>query len=723
MSNYFNFRFQEPEEKVRKSLAIFIVPAINLDLIVKALKADVQQNLVPHNVYFVTTKKDSLSYIKGVGSFADEFDSFVGDVNHKLKVLYVDHSGIFRDEKGNEIPDVLRLSLLQAGMLEIFKKRKGLITSSPNYHFVKPSGDHCDKFIRASNLLISGEEVAFLAIALLPYLNGGLKRIYVDTSSISYFISTALLMSGKFTDSLPSIESFESYTAFNQKYDFVEDEHSLIIISATTSGSLAKKLEQETSFRSRQILTCFYSKLPEGQLGLFDISPAVEDDGLISVKSKNCILCERGSRQIRIVGDQFLPETPKHELVVIRKPDFKEERQDFINEFATRKILDWDRASESNASAKEHFFIDVKKVFQELPENLSKDIDKKINKHFSFDIKTAIYLNDEGSKAFSDLLRKRLQDHAQQIRWMSLKDINEEYIRGNGNSVVVIAGAITSGRKLLEVARKLRSINKASYITYFVGFSKLPSESASAQLKKDLELGGYDLVVLRKCPMPRIAENQKTAWNWERDLLEKHSANDPFVETSSKLPIALEDRISQLSNNAGQQDLFLLSPQKSPLLLRPTFAFWQGLDIKTDDATQADVYWTIQAVFHDLRATSDEVGLGSTYHSTLISPACFDRYNDGIIQAAILRAAKPVELNYAVDIEFSRKMTDVLLSIVRGWREEQGEASLEFLMALWTKRMQLAQEHMDEIVEMDSEDMPEEMRFIFAQLKKEFVQN
>lgn len=124
----------------------------------------------------------------------------------------------------------------------------------------------------------------------------------------------------------------------------------------------------------------------------------------------------------------------------------------------------------------------------------------------------------------------------------------------------------------------------------------------------------------------------------------------------------------------------------------------------------------MQSVIHDLRIHSEK-GLGSTYHTTLISPACFDRYNDGVIQASILRSASPIELNYAVDYDFSRKMTDVVCSVIDHWNVEQGEAALEFLIAIWTKRMQLEPSHRDEVAGLYKEAMPDEMKFILRRLK------
>lgn len=363
MKECFSFRFLESDQDKRSSLVIFFSTDISLDSAVKALKKDVEESLVPKNVYIMAMEefKTGFSGCKDDEAFINEFDSFVGDIKNKLICLLVKSNGEIEKLDGScSIPNDLKIAILQTGMICLFKKHKGVITSSPSYHFVKPSGDHADKFIRASNLLVSSIEVTFLAISLLPYLRADLKRIYVDTSSISYLVNVAVHLCGMFSTSSPFIESFESYAVFNQKYDFVEDEGSLVVISATTSGSLAKSLKQKHAFNNDQIVTLLHVNLPADQVGIFDVSPAVEK--ITSKKESECEFCKRGSKIIRISGDQFLPETPKHELLVIKKTDFNKKREQFFKEFATKNMLGWNTASGRQADSKEHFYIDIEKV-------------------------------------------------------------------------------------------------------------------------------------------------------------------------------------------------------------------------------------------------------------------------------------------------------------------------------------------------------------------------
>lgn len=711
MSRYFSFRFRKKTQEEKQSLVLFCHSDIEVSSLIKEIKEEVMLNLVPSDVVIIGYEITA-SVANGIISnsmFASEFESFVGAIEEKLEFITVDGNGDITTVREGEAV-LFKNEMMLAGASKIFKSRKGLITSSPSYHFAKPSGDHCDKFIRASNLFTSGVEVAFLAICLLPHLTDNIKRIYVDTSSISFLISIAVQLSKKFQHQQPIIESFESYSVFKEPYGFVTSPDSLVIISATTSGGLVKSLIRDTAFSSENILTLFFSHIPTDQYGLFDISNAVES-GITSVPQQHCKFCQQGSKVIRIEGEQFLPETPKHELLVIKKVDFDSKRQEFFKEFAVKGLLKFD-TSPSDDWEKEHFYIDINKLLVSCPVSFKGTLTKKLNKHFSRDIRTVISLDDEGSWALTQTIRAEIDD--KNIKWVKFSDISEDDLK-DSQSVFVVAGAITSGRKLLATARKLRGIANSATITYFVGFSKLPNQTSFEQLEKDLCLGGFELVVLRSCNLPRFSEESKSVWDIEKEKLSAFSEiEDPLSDTPEKLPNLLADRAKTLES-ASSDNLFLTSATGQSLKLRETFAFWGGLQLKTQDSSQADVYWTIQTILHDLRMRGDS-GLATTYHSTLISPVCFDRYNDGVIQACLLRAAKPVELNYAVDEIYSRQMTDIIISIIKNWDNPQGEASLEFLFALWAGQIKLLDGHLKEITALETDGMPDDVIFILKKL-------
>lgn len=716
MSAGFAFRFQH--ESVRPALVICCNTTVSSDEIVKSIKADVENNLLPDRVYLIgpTGHRDNFVSLFSNDSFKEEFESFVGGVEERLVPLLYDSCGVITRAKNDlRIEKGLRDAMICQGMLDIFERRQGLITSSSSFHFSKPSGDHCSGFIRASNLLVAGEEVAFLAISLLPYFSEAPDRIYVDTSSISYLVSVAALMSGRYSERLPLIESFESYTALKKSFDFVEAASSLVIISATTSGGLAAEILKKNNFTAEQVVTLFYSKLKPAQYGIFDVACLVSES-IKSFAPEDCSDCLKGSKVIKIAGDQFLPEAPSHGQVVIKKTDFTADRRKFFEEFAAKNLLQWRVASDLGAESREHFFIDVENYLKGMPKGFSEKLHRSVKKYISRDAEKIIALDDPGSISLMEEVKKIIGEPG--VVWQSMSEVDEDLLKGS-SSVVVIAGAITSGRKLLDASRKLRCISDQSSILYLVGFSKIPSKDAYEQLRKDLELGGRTLIVLSECHMPRVIGSTRTSWDAEFDFLREIS--DDLSEDPVELSDALKVRLGKFEQNEfDSDDLFLPSPSGEVLKLRDTFAFWSGLEIDHTTSTQADVYWTIQAILHDMRIKPNGAGLASIYHSTVISPACFDRYNDGVIQACLLRAATASELNYSVSDDFSLKMMDFLISVIEGSAEAQGEGALEFLMAMCLGHLRINTEHLRELLSRaELLEVSDDMGLLLNQLSKQ----
>ncbi len=82
----------------------------------------------------------------------------------------------------------------------------------------------------------------------------------------------------------------------------------------------------------------------------------------------------------------------------------------------------------------------------------------------------------------------------------------------------------------------------------------------------------------------------------------------------------------------------------------------------------------------------------------MLHPENFTRFNDGVLQSALLRNAYPSELDYRGDHADSDFMKAVVLRALARASEEAGEAILEFLLALALRRLQLEDEHLESIV-------------------------
>ncbi|WAT02093.1 hypothetical protein [Rouxiella chamberiensis] len=100
-------------------------------------------------------------------------------------------------------------------------------------------------------------------------------------------------------------------------------------------------------------------------------------------------------------------------------------------------------------------------------------------------------MDDTGSELLALKVKKLVDDDNIKIfKFGELKESDYTEM----SSVFVVAGAITTGRKLLSASRKLRCLNKSSSISYLVGFSKLQNAPSLDQLRKDLCMGGMNLL-------------------------------------------------------------------------------------------------------------------------------------------------------------------------------------------------------------------------------------
>ena len=153
---------------------------------------------------------------------------------------------------------------------------------------------------------------------------------------------------------------------------------------------------------------------------------------------------------------------------------------------------------------------------------------------------------------------------------------------------------------------------------------------------------------------------------------------------------------------AHTNDSLLPNTKGDSLKLTEGFVFFDDkFDDQIDRITQSDVLLTIAAVLQTAREHADpEKCLRPTnYQSVIISPENFLRFNDDILQACILRASLPSELDYSSDHHLSELMKEFLYKVFTRHQHPFGYAALEFAGALAVGKLKLKKEHCRELVE------------------------
>ena len=184
------------------------------------------------------------------------------------------------------------------------------------------------------------------------------------------------------------------------------------------------------------------------------------------------------------------------------------------------------------------------------------------------------------------------------------------------------------------------------------------------------------------------------AWAAELKLLIDPDINSLVPQQLQK---TVESRITRLrlASQPMGDELFLANAQV-PLSIQPGFVFWPKSLPRESGHRQADVFFTIASVLQQLRANAFAPGerriISNWFQQTILAPGNFGRFNDDVIQAALLRAAHPCELNFADTVTESRELGRLLRRVIVASQSPRGGAASEFLLALATRRLQLCRD-------------------------------
>ncbi|MBV1901796.1 MAG: hypothetical protein KUG56_09000, partial [Kordiimonadaceae bacterium] len=232
-------------------------------------------------------------------------------------------------------------------------------------------------------------------------------------------------------------------------------------------------------------------------------------------------------------------------------------------------------------------------------------------------------------------------------------------------------------------------VYKRQKIHYLVGFAFPGSNQDFKYFKQNLIHGPdgikYGFHFWRKMPLGQ--DKAGRSWQKELEFFERHEDN---------LPELLRARLITLKSSGEHglvgKDLFLYKDWEH-FTLNNNFAFWEG-DAQLDTASShaGAVLASINELLNNARSDdelkSDSRLFSDAYQHAVLSPENYSRFNDGIIQASILRMGHQSELDYRDSEPLSRHMADTIIMSCKG-PGPAGAASLEFLLALATQRVRL----------------------------------
>lgn len=584
---------------------------------------------------------------------------------------------------------------LGSGLKTVFDPGVVVLQAPPGYAYQKPSGARSQYFLKPDLGLTTSASVSFVALALFRKLYAGrterfseLETVFVDTMAISpvAYALKELLELCEF-DRPFHIESFHSYGGLDAVKRPLRNT-SLCLISASSSMSMQEQWISQKRVGPDEVAT----------LLTFTTAGARAEDALLAIDAPRGSSCDDpGQFSIRIKGETFLPEQePAKKVVLSDKVHRSDADIAHFSEFSGKKVFDIFRRPETASSKARALFVDGIELLEQ--PSFQTWLEVQLLQSIKAATQVIVWQRDAPSRKLAEMVEVfcRMRLSLNGLRLLSVPELADARLESSAG-VVVCAAVAGKGSQLLEVSRMLRDKHDGPRL-YLVGYQVAETRG---------ELSGLRLNLVHSKSVPydfarfggaAIGTSLATSFMREVDVYYGASAQ------TDGLPGKLGQRATALASTKRVGRLALLPHGASvdaAMRLRTGFAYWpEGYD---REAHHPEVLATIAVLLQLARENEklpeDRRLSTASFRHVVLDPENFARFNDGILQGALLRCAYPSELDYRGDLAASDFMKALILRALARAEEEAGEAILEFLSALATKRLQLADEHFDEVKE------------------------
>jgi len=576
------------------------------------------------------------------------------------------------------------------GLNHVFTKTTTLLTAPPGYKYEKPSGESSTIFLKPDLALVTSAAVSFVATALIFKLfsqgknkPNKIRTIFVDTMAISpvaFAIKEMMTNLGNINDI--TIESFHSYGGFERVRRPMPNE-SLCIISASSSMSMHNRWISEKRVPPEDVVT------------LLTLSDA-NNPGRALVSIPSPLVAEKATephRSILIAGESFYPAQESTKKVLLTALDHgKASSIATINKLATAGVFDSFRATKARPNKPRAIYVDGEKLIETTLFSLW--IKPTLVHKLRANTKHIIYQDDTASRSMATMIAAMCKEICGIEPDIHPDTEDFDRLDLNNASLIVCAAVCSKGSRLLQISRLLRDVHDGPRI-YVIGYQIAESSADISSLYKNLrfrERFNYDVEVFASAATGQtLAQSlQDEASFWMKN------------PAPSSMPAVLKQRATRIgaTTPVGPATLLPSGPRLATKMpLRRSFAFWDANYIP--GPLQPEVLATIAVILQRAREDSslkDDCRLSSDrFRHIVLDPSNFSRFNDGAIQAALLRCAQPSEIDYRSDLSSSDFMRHIIIRTVQNCEEESGEACLEFILALGTGRLRLSAPHWQDV--------------------------
>ncbi len=696
-----------------------------------------KSNVVPPRIFLVANAAHATHLVKEAGeASADQLDVF--EKQSRLVIAGVDCSGKVTEQdmaggaSGRDLTQLFEVAAI-AFVSQACERGDVVVAAPPGFYFAKQSDRHSTHFMRAESLLSGTQEIALLALALLPKFHafcetqstGPTVRIFLDSMAV-WPIAQMLVQAHRVNNATSrryEIQSFRGYDGL-ATWDSVPGA-AFVIISASTSGGLEAKVRKMLGPKNVVVTTILALEAahgtdervhPDGHV-LFRLprklkgEPALEglrDEFLPDVK-----VLPPGAESVRVIGERFLSHNNRPKLVRLAAKELSSSEKSTLAEL-TRENL----AVVARRRAIDNGWWSLSLDVERMITKYARSADGKLSlveswvRNFAAPGPVAVVypkdarVHDTSNSDLAHLVRDmvghmapdapvRVMDHT------ALEVLDKEqraFLKAAG--VIVVTPILSNGFIFKQISASLR-IAQPEGPRLYIALAVLPETPRRlGEISMDLGTNAVESPYRfkRAFAFPVGRMDQTMRWDQESQILS--NVVEACDEKQFAVPELLTRRLDGLRTQEGLKGelTFLPTFNGKPQPLSAGFRLWETQEPISGAKHGSGVLLTV-AVFleacRNARSGDVETALRSgVFQHTLIEPASFTRFNDGSIQAAMLRAAYPAELNYAVDRDASKDMGRLIEKFIDLYNEPAGSAVAEFLLALALGRLSL---HRDEL--------------------------
>ena len=637
------------------------------------------------------------------GCFDDQrarFEDRLVSTSH-ITVAPYDHKGwlasdniihLKQDDETWDITDEFLSSAAQEGISALFDETKTILHAPHGYAFQKLSGREANMFVRAGNMLREPGSMSIFNHLLLRKLPSNSRFVYIDSFTILSFalglqsIVRYFRHSGR---SLPAlaIENTHSYE-INPDFRIPNEDNYVILISASTSGGLARKLVDK------------HQADPSRIIHLLGVGPhdANFSKSCIYFRShgnntEHPISANHSNTPIEIGTEEFLvAQGPPRPVRITTKHVNDDAATEFHKSFYGRAL------QFGEGSAPEHRRYSPFSISNQIELAVSSPIQDWVRDHLVHElpasVRALVHVDNEMSKQVANWIGTSLGPH---VVIKSLEEVEAEKPEQDSakGSLIVIAHHDPGLESLTRASiafRKLGDIHRH----YVVCFGFPSSRVEHDRLRADLLMApgrrkyGWSEFVILPVGVSLLHESL---------ISHRSYCSAEALETHRK--VLGENFANALANwsaygSIANDGLFFPRTAGTALALRHGSVFFPHRG--EEDVSQISVYAMVSAAIQHAR---EPIRYGKTDMSpefrfdnnpfvrSILDPSMFTRFSDGILQASLLRASHPSELDYSGSDDFSRQFTSDAVSVLTNHENAVGDAAVEYVYALATNKISL----------------------------------